>query len=452
MKLYPEDQEVVLYETGFATDLLQRQPLSEHLSSLVEKLENPTVLALDDKWGSGKSYFLKRWVGAHAIENEGSATTVYFDAFEHDFLSDPLVSLMSVIGDRLSKEQGSSVKEWKSVATKIAKPAFGIALSLATFGAKQQLDELGDAIVDAVSNEAKKVSEQLWQEEKERKEAVSSFKELLSNMTKDGGGSIVIVIDELDRCRPDYALSILEIIKHFFAVPKVHFILGVNGEALENSVKARYGSDIDAEGYLRKFINVSFSLPRVMGASSGEKTVTKYCRQLIDDMGTPQKISNRCVNLLSHISGQSHVSLRDVGKIFSKLALLPDEATNEKLPGGWTDITCLLVVTSVLNPKLHSKLVASEVSCDEIRDFIGAQTVQTKEEIGGDHNPDYVHELAWWLVITLYACGSSTALDEEPLPSWKTKVGDQFDQFGAPRNPKGIPARIQKDWVDLFKT
>ncbi|MDP2049071.1 P-loop NTPase fold protein [Cypionkella sp.] len=133
---------------------------------------------------------------------------------------------------------------------------------------KQHLDEIGDVLAGAVSSEVRDSAKNLWTVEKERKDAVKSFKELLVKLTEDEVSPIVIVIDELDRCRPDYALSVLEVIKHFFAVPKVHFILGINGVALENSVKARYGAEMDAESYLRKFINVSFSLPRVIPPES----------------------------------------------------------------------------------------------------------------------------------------------------------------------------------------
>ena len=62
---------------------------------------------------------------------------------------------------------------------------------------------------------------------------------------------LVVVIDELDRCRPDYAISLLEIVKHFFSVPNIHFILGVNLDALCHSVKVRYGESFDGRGYLR---------------------------------------------------------------------------------------------------------------------------------------------------------------------------------------------------------
>ncbi len=451
MKLFPQDSDVSLYETGFEVDILKRKTISKQLSDLVERIEDPIVLALDDKWGSGKTYFLKRWVAAHKKENGGTAVTVYFDAFESDYLSDPLVSIITSISERIPKEQQSTLAKWKTAAAKLAKPAFGIALSLATFGAKQHLDEIGDVLADATSSEVKDAAQQLWETEKERKDAIKSFKELLVKLTKDESAPIVIVVDELDRCRPDYALLVLEVIKHFFSVAKVHFIPGVNGAALENSVKARYGGDIDAESYLRKFINVSFSLPRFIGLQTDQTVMTRYANQLIADMNLPPKVSKRCVELLSHVAGQNEVSLRDVGKVFSKIALLPAEATNENLLAGWIDILCVLLVSSVVNPKLHKKLVSAKATIDEVRDFLGAQKTNTVYMIGGSMNPEFNNNLAWWLVIILFACGPATALEDEDLPEWKSKIGDQFDRFGRPSSVKTIPSRIQREWVDIFR-
>ena len=310
MKLFPQDGDVLLYETGFEADLLDRKLISKQLTELVDRIEDPIVLALDDKWGSGKTHFLKRWVTAHQKENGGRAITVYFDAFENDYLSDPLVSIIAALSERIPKEQKTTLEKWKKVATKLAKPTFGVALSLATFGAKQYLDEIGDVVADAAGSEAKDATKSLWDLERQRKDAVRLFKELLAKMTKDQAASIVIVIDELDRCRPDYALSVVEVIKHFFSVPNVHFILGINGDALQSSVKARYGADTDAERYLRKFISASFSLPRVLGPRGDENVVVRYANRLILDMGLPKKVSDRCVNLLSFVAAQNEVSLR----------------------------------------------------------------------------------------------------------------------------------------------
>ena len=76
-----------------------------------------------------------------------------------------------------------------------------------------------------------------------------AFRLTLEELTKPDDAKpikLVIVVDELDRCRPDYALSLLEIIKHFFNVEGVHFVLGVNLSELQNIVRARYGRNIKA--------------------------------------------------------------------------------------------------------------------------------------------------------------------------------------------------------------
>ncbi|MGB7431350.1 MAG: P-loop NTPase fold protein [Ahrensia sp.] len=454
MKLFPQDNSVVIYETAFEDDdILERSSISKQLSDLVERMEDPIVLALDDIWGSGKTYFLKRWVGAHRKENKGRAVTVYFDAFESDYLSDPLVSIISAVSERIPAEQQSTLEKWKSAATKLAKPSFGIALSLATFGAKQHLDQIGDVIADAASSEATDAAKNLWAAEKERKDAVKSFQDLLIQLTKDEDAPIVIVIDELDRCRPDYALSVLETIKHFFSVPNVHFILGINGTALENSVKARYGADVDAENYLRKFISVSFSLPKTIGAGRDETVVMRYAKQLISDMKLPGNLSNRCANLLSYVALENEVSLRDVGKVFSKIALLPNEATTENLMPGWTDIICVLILSSVLNPKLHKKLVLANSSTNEIRDFLGASNIKTKYKIDGEFNREFDRGLAVWLVLTVYACGVSKSLeiDDEILQRQWDSMGQYFDRFPSLTEIKKIPAEIQRIWIDVFR-
>jgi hypothetical protein len=356
------------------------------------------------------------------------------------------------VSGRIPKDQQSTVNKWKTVAAKLVKPTFGIALSLATFGAKQQLEEIGDVLVDAASSEAKDAAQQLWDTEKERKDAIKSFKELLVKLTKDESAPIVIVVDELDRCRPDYALLVLEVIKHFFAVPKVHFILGVNAEALENSVKARYGTDMDAEAYLRKFINVSFALPRAIGPEGGQSVIVRYATRLIADMNLPEKVPNRCIELLKHVATQNEVSLRDVGKVFSKIALLPKEVFGKNYHIGYINILCVLLVSSVVNPKLHKRLVSASASADEIREFIGATPIKTTKMIGGNYNSEYIHELAYWLVTILFCCGPSAALDSEDMSLFKSNIGREFDSFGLSQGAAiKIPAQIQRDWVDVFR-
>ncbi|PRY77226.1 KAP-like P-loop domain-containing protein [Yoonia maritima] len=94
---------------------------------------------------------------------------------------------------------------------------------------------------------------------------MDQFRAALTSLTEPNADGtpqkkLVIVIDELDRCRPDYALQLLEVIKHFFATPGIHFVLGTNMQELANSVRARYGAGIDADRYLHKFVQITMPM------------------------------------------------------------------------------------------------------------------------------------------------------------------------------------------------
>lgn len=451
MKLFPTDDDLELYETGFEDDFLGRKGLSEQLSELVEKIESPIVLALDDEWGNGKTYFLKRWVGAHTKENNGKATTVYFDAFEHDYLSDPLLSIVSVISDRLPEEQRKIFAVAKSLVGNLARPAFFAALSAMTFGAKRQLDEMGDVIADVLSAEAKAFATEFWRAEQARKDAVSEFRERLVAATDGDAPALVIVIDELDRCRPDYALSILEIIKHFFSVPRVHFILGVNGVALESSVRARYGADLEAEKYLRKFINLSFSLPKSLGHDGQISVPGKYAHRLAKSMELPPNISASCVDLIRSIAKGRNVQLRDIDRILSKVAIVPHTETVENFMPGYMAVLCILICSSVIDPVFHSKFVSRKVSIVDLREFFGAPKEVTMEEFGDGHNERYDHDRAVWLYTAMHCCGISPDEEGPGAPSWAGRLDERFDRFGRSTGRDSIAARLQSEFVDLFR-
>ena len=100
-------------------------------------------------------------------------------------------------------------------------------------------------------------------------ESVNAFKQYLSEftskltdeMTDNGKKKLIIFVDELDRCRPTYAVEVLECIKHLFNVEGVIFVLAIDEEQLRNAISAVYGVKVDGEEYLRKFIDWQLKLP-----------------------------------------------------------------------------------------------------------------------------------------------------------------------------------------------
>ena len=92
-----------------------------------------------------------------------------------------------------------------------------------------------------------------------KKGKIEELKETFKTIDK----KIIFFIDELDRCRPDYAIETLETIKHFFDESNIVFVLATDDNRLQSSVNSVYGSEIANEDYLHKFIDIKFNLPEI---------------------------------------------------------------------------------------------------------------------------------------------------------------------------------------------
>lgn len=450
MLIFPPEPEITLYETGFDNDALGREKSGKSLSALLDRIEDPLVVALDGRWGTGKTYFLKRWVGAHRKQNDGKALPLYFDAFANDYLSDPLVALISALADRIPREDVSKLTQLKEAASKFVKPLAKIGLNLATFGAKEALDDLGDAAAEAISGEAEKVVEDFWRREEGRQKAMQAFRDALSDLVRGQSEPtpLVIVIDELDRCRPDYALEVLEVIKHFFAVPMVHFVLGVNLSALENSVKARYGNDIDATAYLQKFISMTFVLPDRVGNRHQEiPIVLSYAKQTAQAMKLPKEFVAEIVDRqLPVVMRRNSVSLRDVGKIFAAVATLPPEALDQAILSGWRAIAASMIIARVIRRDVFNKMTTANLTEDELVAYFDAKPDKICEQLpNGEQNPAfdrstwYIHGI-WRLIIS-----DGTAQFEGV-----DVIGKLLGHWAGIRDVQKYPQEIMDDWLSVF--
>ena len=247
----------------FRNDLLDRKPCIEDLTGLLGAVQGPCVLALDSEWGGGKTTFLRIWA-AH-LRSEGFAV-VEFNAWETDFSGDPFVSLSSKLQKQLqelaSDGRGVNVKrlaeDAKKVALRTAPLVAGIAAT-AAFGS-------GAWATEAVTHLASYAGDRL-EEYRKGQDAIDNYKITLGkeilriSNNHYNGRSLFIMIDELDRCRPSYAVELLEVAKHLFSVDRIVFVLALNRSELAHSVKALYGRKFDAKGYLHRFFDLDYSLP-----------------------------------------------------------------------------------------------------------------------------------------------------------------------------------------------
>jgi hypothetical protein len=246
-------------ETPFANCKLEREPYARVLTEIVNTYADGFVLAINNEWGAGKTTFVKMW--QQQLINEGFQT-IYFNAWENDFDSNPLVAIMSEL-ETLSTVKNKKV--FKSVIEKGAVLIKNIAPAILKAVADRYIDS--KVISDAIENTTKASAEILEEEIKEyssKKKTIIEFRQELENFVKQGDNKkpLIFIVDELDRCRPNYSVEVLEQIKHFFSVSGIVFVLSIDKKHLGSAVKGYYGSEqIDSNEYLRRFIDLEYSIP-----------------------------------------------------------------------------------------------------------------------------------------------------------------------------------------------
>tara|TARA_R110002012_G_scaffold167690_1_gene331131 strand:- start:442 stop:1869 length:1428 start_codon:yes stop_codon:yes gene_type:complete len=258
-------------------DLLGRADVAKFLQNLLENdNDDIKVVNIDSPWGTGKTFFLDRWC-KHLSDERG---VVYFNAWEKDYTGDPFISLVSAIRDQLKVQRSTSddiedtIKDFTTKAKNIFLSTAPGLTKLVSKGLLKKLtavesEELAATIQAATDEVADKAVEALIVNSEKDHEAVKQFREVFEKLvkevsaaksTEDGDFPVYIFIDELDRCRPTYAIELLERIKHFFDVSGCIFIIATDTKQLGHSIKAVYGGGFDSFEYLKRFFDITYSL------------------------------------------------------------------------------------------------------------------------------------------------------------------------------------------------
>ena len=202
---------------GFSTeiDIFNRKQFGEQLANLFENSQDDIVVALDAPWGEGKSTFVKMWQGYVQNQRENKFKTIYFDAFANDYQKDPFIALTAELysllkndkeekKEEFKKKAGNAIKSMSRGALKIGVRTLSGGILDGTFvdSVEKDISELAAEQIDSI------VADRL-QNSEEDKTALSHFKQYLEQLAKEHSSDnpIIFIIDELDRCRPDFALG-----------------------------------------------------------------------------------------------------------------------------------------------------------------------------------------------------------------------------------------------------
>jgi hypothetical protein len=227
--------------------------------------------------------------------------------------------------------------------------------------------DLGDEVEKAISNiseEAAQLSSKAIEEKFEKYEqdklTISAYKEELTRYASSQEKPIVIFIDELDRCKPSFAVSIIERIKHFFDVPNVVFVLLLNREQLEKAVRGVYGSETDGAAYLGKFVNFFLKLPKVKPSDYfSESNIESFVVTTFHKYNFPNARQKAdLTRLLIFFSVQFELSLRDIEKVLAIFAFAYPIARLDQ-------ILIYITVLKQKDPKKFELLVDNDIEAHQ---------------------------------------------------------------------------------------
>lgn len=311
-----------------AGDRLGRARYAEFLTNYLaaEGKQRNYVLNLNAEWGAGKTWFIKRWY----MELKQHYPTVYIDAWQQDFSDDPLLTVISSIIDQLQHIAGKENPIPEGMRQRLLglfKVGGKLALKAAIKKAGLEEDDFS-----LEGEDANQLVDALCSNQKERYESIQYLKKEIRQWVEGAVGlsekkldyPAFILIDELDRCRPSYAVEMLETIKHIFDIPKVVFVLATDTEQLQHAVKVIYGADFDAHTYLSRFFSRRFSLLAGSKRHFIESNLSNSV--LVDhsfDKVWPKGLNIEAIaTVLSSISDACHLSLRSIEKLIDRMILV----------------------------------------------------------------------------------------------------------------------------------
>ena len=296
---------------------------------------------LNGAWGTGKTFFVDNW--KLLIERQGHIG-IKIDAWESDYLNDPLTIIIAEIIDQLEgrtddaqfhkqeKRVANALVQLKSALPAIAKSLIGIFLG------KDTADGIG-SIVEAITKsgvEFEKYEPDLnlgdlgleaTRAHIRHKQFIKDFKDEVGKLVdiaqpEERHKKVFVFIDELDRCRPTYAIEMLETVKHLFDIPNFVFVFSTDTKQLQHSIKAVYGHKFDSHEYLSRFFEQRLTLPEpdyfefLKAQRIFEKVDTSRLLTL-PKVGSTEELQY-AVSLICRLN-EKHLTLRRVKQLSSHL-------------------------------------------------------------------------------------------------------------------------------------
>ena len=252
-------------------DPISRNQTLKRFVATLDEIEGAFSIFLNSPWGDGKTFFVKQLCLILQLSNDQLRENmpfcaqeyweenseafpvndlylpVYFNAWRNDDYNDPLLPLLGCIASSCEyAEVGKRRNAKEAIAAAVDSAAALVGLNLNTSNLVEGFS--GESFLDGY----------------EKREAFrSQFDEAVSSALREIASTTVIFVDDLDRCRPDFAVKLLEQTKALFARENVIMVFSTDMLQLGQAIRGLYGVSTDPNKYLERFYDMKIDLPPV---------------------------------------------------------------------------------------------------------------------------------------------------------------------------------------------
>lgn len=362
-------------------DILNRGPFIEKIVSLIGIIEQEgrsLSLAIDGRWGSGKTFVLnelEKELESMMFDKSNSKQfyVFHYNCWQYDYYDEPVIAIVSAMQEKVLEETKklSCPTDWEFAKTVISEIA-GTLIK----------NKIGIDPIEIIINNRKKCY--VGKSMNSEFDQLFSFKDALEktreNIEKLGKRKeIVIVVDELDRCLPEYAIKVLERMHHLFeGIDNVIVIYAVDSKQIEYSIKTIFGECTDVDRYLKRFIDLTLELN--LGYVQ-DGLYEKYASFLSMFDYKDRDIKNECYCIFKELCDNSLLDIRSQGKVLDKI-----EFIHRLMPHKENENAALLMFELLISITMASLPVNSEFR-DDLTWIIAPNSLQQhdlEKEIGSD--------------------------------------------------------------------
>lgn len=370
-------------------DFFKRKKFTENLTKLFQNTSDGLVITIDSQWGDGKTTLIKVWEKELSLDKQ--FIPIYYDAFKNDFTEDVFLSIAVKIHEALKLEITDSGNNPKSntqlealkkntieitveslkVLTKASSAAILSSYGLPTSITKPFSKFINKLLIGTLEHNAEEKFEAHLRLKKNIDSYQAQLKEILTSQESDIDRKIVFFVDELDRCRPNFAIEVIEKIKHLFSTENIFFVLAINKQQLVEIIKHSYGINTShAEVYLQKFVHLETKLPALDRSINNQDNlnvkIRKFVDQLIELHGIEKFFNGRnqekiaIINLLATFKNPL-ITPRAIERVFSLITVaLGSSEGSIHNDSQIFNVLCNMVILKVLAPHLYERWKSGE--------------------------------------------------------------------------------------------